>query len=305
MKSREIKRKGWIAVLAVLALGAIAPSSALAASDLSITKTDSADPASKNSEFTYTLAVTNAGPDPANAVQVVDQLPGQLDFVAGTTSQGTCEEQGKKVTCELGTLASGASATVSIRVKPNKTGEVSNKATVTTADTDTNMANNSDTETTRIVRGYAPPRTCAGQVATIVGTPGADTLEGTTGRDVIVGRGGNDTIEGITEDDVVCGSRGNDAIKGHGGEDLLRGGAGEDTIRGGGGDDILRGGGGNDILRGGTGDDLLRGGGGDDLLKGIGGTDTLRGGSGKDTLRGGGADDICRGGGGNDSKRAC
>ena len=46
MKSRLI-RKGWLVVVPVLAAAA-APSSALAASDLSITKTDSADPVSQS-----------------------------------------------------------------------------------------------------------------------------------------------------------------------------------------------------------------------------------------------------------------
>src|SRR5680860_1580901 len=105
-------RKGWLAILPILAVGAIAPAQALGSSDLAITKTDSADPVTENTELTYTISVSNAGPDAANRVQVIDELSSQVDFISATTSEGTCANQGKKVTCELGALASGAVATV-------------------------------------------------------------------------------------------------------------------------------------------------------------------------------------------------
>ena len=39
--------------------------------------------------FTYTLVITNDGPATANAVQVVDAFPRQLDFVSATASDGS------------------------------------------------------------------------------------------------------------------------------------------------------------------------------------------------------------------------
>ena len=59
--------------------------------------------------------------------------------------------------------------------------------------------------------GQGRPATCLSLVdfelrsATIVGTPGDDTLRGTDGPDVIVGLGGDDTIFGLGGDDVICG----------------------------------------------------------------------------------------------------
>lgn len=281
MRSRMSPNRGWMLALPVLVAGALAPASALGASDLSITKIDSADPATENTELTYTITVSNGGPDAAAGVQVSDDLPSEVSLVAATASQGTCDTKGPKVTCDLGTLASGTTATVAIRVLPKKVGQVSNTATVTTTDTDSNPMNNSDTETTTVVAqggggGGNTGATCAGKNATIVGTTGADTLVGTTKNDVIFASGGDDVIRGLGGKDIVCGASGNDTIKGGADDDLLKGGAGDDQLNGGGGDDRLRGGGGNDRLAGGQGNDSLSGG---------GGTDTCRGGSGTDTDR--------------------
>lgn len=253
-------RRGWLAIAPMLAVGVFAPAQAFGASDLSITKTDSADPATENSELTYSIGVSNAGPDVATGVRVVDDLPSQVDPIAATASQGTCDTKGKKVTCELGTLASGAAATVTIRVMTKKAGQLSNTATVTSSDPDPYAENDSDTETTAVVAsgggGVGP--TCAGMAATIVGTGGADVLTGTPGRDVIKARGGNDVIRGVQGKDVVCAGGGSDTIKGGGGNDRLKGGTGRDVLRGGGGDDRLLGGPGRDRCRGGAGQDIER-----------------------------------------------
>ena len=57
----------------------------------------------------YTLTVTNQGPVTATGASLLDALPPGVDFVAATPSQGLCEGG---VTCQLGDLAAGASATV-------------------------------------------------------------------------------------------------------------------------------------------------------------------------------------------------
>ncbi len=278
MKSRTTTRRGWWAILPVLLVGLGAPASALGVSDLSITKTDSADPVAEGAELTYTLTIANAGPDEANGVEAEDKLPSSLDFVSAVPSQGNCTTQGKTVKCALGVLASGASASVAIKVLPKKAGQVSNTATATTTDTDSASANNTDTETTTVLApgGGGTGATCGGKNPTILGTTGADNLVGTTKNDVILALGGKDTVQGLGGKDIVCGAAGNDTIKGQAGNDLLKGGSGDDRIRGGGGDDLLRGGGGFDRLFGGTGADGLFGGGGPDQCRGGGGADTER-----------------------------
>jgi hypothetical protein len=124
--------------------------------------------------------------------------------------------------------------------------------------------------------GAAAKVKCGGDVATLVGTGGADTLRGTRGNDVIAGRGGKDVIRSLGGNDKVCDGGGNDRVVLGGGRDRAIGGAGKDRIAGGAGNDRLAGGRGNDTLSGGRGNDSLNGG---------RGTDTCFGGPGRDILR--------------------
>lgn len=256
----------------VCAAALLFPASAFAQSDLSVEKTESADPVTVGSQFNYAITVTNSGPDAATGVLLEDTLPNEVDFVSATPSQGTCELQGsKKVNCPLGDLAGNASATVDLRVTAAQEGTAVNTATVSSASPDPNEANNEDVEQTAIQA--ATPVMCAGQEATIVGTGGADTLAGTGKADVIAGLGGDDTITGLDGRDVICGGRGVDAINAGGDGDTVKGGGDGDRLRGASGNDVLAGNGGEDRLSGGRGDDVLRGGPAEDSCKGGGGKD--------------------------------
>jgi hypothetical protein len=87
---------------------------------------------------------------------------------------------------------------------------------------------------------------CFGLPATIVGSPGADTLTGTNGPDVIAGLGGRDVIDGRGGNDLICGGPGPDFIKGGPGRDRMRGDGGDDLIVGREGTDRAFGGAGGD-----------------------------------------------------------
>jgi len=117
--------------------------------DLSITKGDSPDPVTVGTSLTYTLHVQNAGPNPAAAVHVTDPLPANTTFVSATSSVGSCSGT-TTVDCDLGTLANGASATITIVVTPTVVGPLSNTATVSTTSADSNPADNSSTATTTV-----------------------------------------------------------------------------------------------------------------------------------------------------------
>lgn len=118
--------------------------------DLSVIKTDSKDPAPTGQTLTYTLTVTNEGPGLAAAVTVTDTLPASVTLLSADPSQGSCSGSAL-VSCSLGSIASGTSVTVSIRVRPTTPGIITNTATVS-AITDTDLANNSDTEQTAVCR---------------------------------------------------------------------------------------------------------------------------------------------------------
>ena len=115
--------------------------------DLSITKTAGPPPYVTSGTVTYTIVVTNGGPGSATNVVTTDVLPAGVTFVSATPTQGSCNGT-STVTCNLGTLANGATATISLQVTLSSTpGPVSNTATVSGSTTDPNPANNSSTST--------------------------------------------------------------------------------------------------------------------------------------------------------------
>jgi uncharacterized repeat protein (TIGR01451 family) len=122
--------------------------------DLTIAKTDSADPVIAGNTLTYAITVTNNGPSTATNVVVTDALPSAITFSSATASQGTVSNNAGTVTANVGTLAPGASATISIvtNIPSGITQQtLSNTATVTATETDTNTNNNSSTQTTQAV----------------------------------------------------------------------------------------------------------------------------------------------------------
>jgi uncharacterized repeat protein (TIGR01451 family) len=121
--------------------------------DLALTKSDAPDPATVGGALTYTLTVTNNGPSTATSVVLSDPLPAALSFSSFTASQGACTHSAGTVTCPLGTLVNGASATVTITATVGAAAvpSVTNTASVTSAESDSNTANNSASATTTVI----------------------------------------------------------------------------------------------------------------------------------------------------------
>jgi uncharacterized repeat protein (TIGR01451 family) len=113
-----------------------------APADLSITKSAGYDELPVGSTVTYTIVVTNQGPGVANDVVVTDQLPPGTTLVSSSAGcSGTTT-----VTCSVGTLAAGSSATIELVVTlPSTPGPVSNTAAVTTSSPDPGAGNNAAT----------------------------------------------------------------------------------------------------------------------------------------------------------------
>ena len=155
--------------------------------DLSLTNADSRDPVMVGNNLTYTLTVANAGLDDAAGVVVTDTLPAGVSFVSAGASQGSCAGAGP-VICNLGALAAGASATVSIVVTPPSVGTLTNSASVASVTQDQNTSNNSAQQETRVsalpsIAGRVT-RAGGGSVGSVAVTlSGPQPLQTTTGGD--------------------------------------------------------------------------------------------------------------------------
>ncbi len=116
--------------------------------DLSITKADSPDPVHVGDELTYTLTVTNNGPQDATGVTVVDTLPAGVTYVSASD---ICTEAAGVVTCTVGALPVDGVVEFTIVVTADAEGTVTNTANVDGNEFDPVGANNTATTETTII----------------------------------------------------------------------------------------------------------------------------------------------------------
>lgn len=124
--------------------------------DLKVTMSDGPDPAVLNQDqVTYTMIVTSlTGSQTVPNVTLVDTLPASATLITGstTTDRGTCTENGgaKRVTCDLGSMAAGNTATITIKVRPGVKGTMTNTANVNFDGTDPDSSNNKASQDTTV-----------------------------------------------------------------------------------------------------------------------------------------------------------
>jgi len=111
--------------------------------DVQITKTPNTTTPNVGGNVTFTLVAKNNGPNGATNVNVSDNIPSGYAFVSATPTLGSWSAP----TWTVGSLASGASATLTVVATVNVTGIYANTANVTGTETDTNVANNTVTST--------------------------------------------------------------------------------------------------------------------------------------------------------------
>ena len=124
--------------------------------DLRLAKSGTPDPVVGGAEVTYTLAVTNDGPNASGGFTVVDTLPAGVTFVPGSFSgAGWTFDAGATSATYPGTLAAGASASFTIRARVGVgSGNIVNAAVVNAgAIPDPNPANNNAEAITAVTPG--------------------------------------------------------------------------------------------------------------------------------------------------------
>ncbi len=144
--------------------------------DLSITKTDSPDPVTAGNNLTYTITVTNNGPDAATTASWSDTLPAGTTFVSLPAVAGWSCITGATVTCSNPTFAVGSAVfTLTVNVGAGVAGGtvLSNTAAVTSATGDPSSGNNSATTTTTVTASADLSITKTDGVTTV--TPGGST----------------------------------------------------------------------------------------------------------------------------------
>lgn len=120
------------------------------AADLGVSNQVDRESANPGENLTYTITVANTGPAVAVGTHLSDQLPDGAEFVSATPSQGSCSPSSRDVVCELGDLASAATATVSVVVRVTRPGTAVNVAYITSQMYDNNGDNNQAQATTAV-----------------------------------------------------------------------------------------------------------------------------------------------------------
>ena len=125
--------------------------------DLVIVK-DATSPTPLNELVTYTMTITNKGPDTATNVQVADPAPAGIRYISVVPGSPTCTVTPALLTCSLGTLEVGQSRTVTLTARATVVGRHTNTATVTgSGGRETNPADNVDTAVTVVPQPAVPP----------------------------------------------------------------------------------------------------------------------------------------------------
>jgi uncharacterized repeat protein (TIGR01451 family) len=154
----------------------------------------------RGAPHSYTMTITNNGPNTATSVTLNEPWPASVTINSAVASQGTCTTTGNAVACAIGTMLSGASATVTVSITPTVTGTLTSRATVNLLEFDLSLGNNTlDFNTiveacpiaTPVITGAplsAPPNT-PGLTASTTTSPGHNLTWAVAGGTITGGQG--------------------------------------------------------------------------------------------------------------------
>jgi uncharacterized repeat protein (TIGR01451 family) len=146
----------------------------------------------------YSIFVDNDGPSPATGVVVTNNLSPSLTFISATAAKGACTYALSIVTCNIGNLSGGTSITVI--VKPNVPGLVTNTVNVSGNESDSAPFNNKKVETTLV--NPAPGTISADLLLTVVAPANSLTINNID-YDVFVNNNGPSPATGVVVIDAL------------------------------------------------------------------------------------------------------
>lgn len=134
----------------IFAFGGIG-GSALFGADLAIASSAAPSQVVMGEELTFTISLTNRGPEVATAVRLTNQLPPNVSIVTAGSSAGAVVTAGDRVMLRLDSLAAGARATLTIVVIPTAEGLITNRVSVSADQVDGNQDNNESLAIARVL----------------------------------------------------------------------------------------------------------------------------------------------------------
>ena len=120
-------------------------------SGLIVTGRQGPNPVTAGQDLTYLFTVTNQGSQDATDVTLTGNLPDDFQFISATTTDGTFSQAAGVVTFDVGTLAAGHEATVTVRVIPTAPGTFTATATVDGTVFDPDLSDNTLTLQTTVL----------------------------------------------------------------------------------------------------------------------------------------------------------
>lgn len=143
--------QGWVLSLTTSNLSWVTGSSN--AADLAVSVSCSTNEIYAQSSFSLTVTVTNRGPDAATFVNLTNQLPAGFVLLATTCSVGNWSAAGAEVDWNIGQLAAGASASITLTGKCLSGGTYLNHCSVAGFTSDLNTSNNVATTVLSVLDG--------------------------------------------------------------------------------------------------------------------------------------------------------
>lgn len=95
-----------------------------------------------NKPVEYEITVSNNGPDTANDVVVTDTMNRDVVVLSTTASEGTCAREADVITCTGASLAVGETLIITVMVRPQRLGDLTNTASATATGSEQADSNN-------------------------------------------------------------------------------------------------------------------------------------------------------------------